>query len=146
MRACAGPPVWPGGPSSSVQLPLRMQPGDGALLIPKFAMFMAGFHPSTLASIWCCAAAQVRQAAEVHRQVRSYVQTIAKPGILMTELCEKLEDSGGCSLDLGRQRGHEVELWVLIGCPAGYRGPPTHRLPIVPSCRQFPHCTSRSTR
>lgn len=42
-----------------------------------------------------CAAPQVRQAAEVHRQVRSYVQTIAKPGILMTELCEKLEDSGG---------------------------------------------------
>lgn len=37
---------------------------------------------------------QVRQAAEVHRQVRSYVQTIAKPGILMSELCEKLEDSG----------------------------------------------------
>lgn len=37
---------------------------------------------------------QVRQAAEVHRQVRKYVQTIAKPGILMTELCEKLEDSG----------------------------------------------------
>ncbi|KAI7839261.1 hypothetical protein COHA_006959 [Chlorella ohadii] len=36
---------------------------------------------------------EVRQAAEVHRQVRSYVQTIAKPGILMTELCEKLEDS-----------------------------------------------------
>ncbi|PRW56403.1 methionine aminopeptidase 2B-like [Chlorella sorokiniana] len=36
---------------------------------------------------------EVRQAAEVHRQVRSYVQTIAKPGILMSELCEKLEDS-----------------------------------------------------
>lgn len=36
---------------------------------------------------------EVRQAAEVHRQVRSYVQTIAKPGILMTELCEQLEDS-----------------------------------------------------
>lgn len=28
--------------------------------------------------------------------MRSYVQTIAKPGILMSELCEKLEDSGGC--------------------------------------------------
>lgn len=38
--------------------------------------------------------AQVREAAEVHRQVRKYVQTIAKPGILMTELCQKLEDSG----------------------------------------------------
>ena len=38
---------------------------------------------------------QVRQAAEVHRQVRCYVHTIAKPGILMSDLCEKLEDSGG---------------------------------------------------
>ena len=38
---------------------------------------------------------EVRQAAEVHRQVRAYVRTIAKPGILMTDLCEKLEDSGG---------------------------------------------------
>eukprot|EP00887_Chlorella_sp_A99_P002610 scaffold6.g2610.t1 len=36
---------------------------------------------------------EVRQAAEVHRQVRSYIRTIAKPGILMTELCEQLEDS-----------------------------------------------------
>jgi methionyl aminopeptidase len=38
---------------------------------------------------------EVRQAAEVHRQVRAYVHTIAKPGILMTDLCQKLEDSGG---------------------------------------------------
>ena len=37
---------------------------------------------------------EVRQAAEVHRQVRRYVHTIAKPGILMSELCERLEDSG----------------------------------------------------
>lgn len=36
---------------------------------------------------------EVRQAAEVHRQVRKYIQTIAKPGIPMIELCEKLEDS-----------------------------------------------------
>lgn len=40
----------------------------------------------------------------MHRQVRSYVQTIAKPGILMTELCEQLEDSGG-------GRG-----WMSCGC------------------------------
>lgn len=42
----------------------------------------------------CPALLQVRQAAEVHRQVRKYIQTIAKPGILMTELCEKLENTG----------------------------------------------------
>jgi methionyl aminopeptidase len=45
----------------------------------------------------------VRQAAEVHRQVRSYVRTIAKPGILMAELCEKLEDAGAAAL--GCQHG-----------------------------------------
>ena len=38
---------------------------------------------------------RVRQAAEVHRQVRKYIRTIAKPGILMTDLCEKLENAGG---------------------------------------------------
>ncbi|XP_020530611.1 methionine aminopeptidase 2B isoform X2 [Amborella trichopoda] len=34
----------------------------------------------------------VRQAAEVHRQVRKYIRSIVKPGILMIDLCEKLED------------------------------------------------------
>ncbi len=43
----------------------------------------------------------VRQAAEVHRQVRAYVRTIAKPGILMSDLCEKLEDAGAVPLGLG---------------------------------------------
>lgn len=33
-----------------------------------------------------------RKAAEVHRQVRSYVQTIAKPGISMTKLAQEVED------------------------------------------------------
>ncbi|EDQ89410.1 uncharacterized protein MONBRDRAFT_37121 [Monosiga brevicollis MX1] len=33
----------------------------------------------------------LREAAEAHRQVRSYVQRIAKPGIKMIDLCEKLE-------------------------------------------------------
>lgn len=33
-----------------------------------------------------------RKAAEVHRQVRQYVQTIAKPGISMSQLAEEIED------------------------------------------------------
>ena len=61
-------------------------PASPALLCANHLLALRSGH---------CAAAQVRQAAEVHRQVRSYVQTIAKPGILMSELCEKLEDSGG---------------------------------------------------
>uniref|UniRef100_A0ACD6ADA0 Uncharacterized protein n=2 Tax=Avena sativa TaxID=4498 RepID=A0ACD6ADA0_AVESA len=34
----------------------------------------------------------VRRAAEVHRQVRKYMRSIVKPGMLMIELCETLEN------------------------------------------------------
>ncbi|BBN17335.1 methionyl aminopeptidase [Marchantia polymorpha subsp. ruderalis] len=34
----------------------------------------------------------VRQAAEVHRQVRSYIKKYAKPGVAMVDICETLED------------------------------------------------------
>ncbi|KAG6544363.1 hypothetical protein Mapa_014197 [Marchantia paleacea] len=34
----------------------------------------------------------VRQAAEVHRQVRSYIRKYAKPGVAMVDICETLED------------------------------------------------------
>ena len=33
-----------------------------------------------------------RKAAEVHRQVRQYIQTIAKPGISMSQLAQEIED------------------------------------------------------
>lgn len=33
----------------------------------------------------------VRQAAEVHRQVRAYMNTIIKPGIKLFDMCEQLE-------------------------------------------------------
>lgn len=33
----------------------------------------------------------LRKAAEVHRQVRKYAQTIAKPGIKLVDLCQNLE-------------------------------------------------------
>ncbi|XP_048617530.1 methionine aminopeptidase 2-like [Brassica napus] len=57
----------------------------------------------------------VRQTAEVHRQVREYVRSIAKPGMLMTDICETLEDTvrklisensqlGCCSLDTKLRR------------------------------------------
>ncbi|CAI7911213.1 unnamed protein product, partial [Closterium sp. NIES-53] len=35
----------------------------------------------------------LRQAAEVHRQVRKYMRGVIKPGMLMTDLCETLEDT-----------------------------------------------------
>ncbi|KAL3680318.1 hypothetical protein R1sor_023274 [Riccia sorocarpa] len=34
----------------------------------------------------------VRQAAEVHRQVRTYIRKYAKPGVSMVDICETLED------------------------------------------------------
>ncbi|KAM0879205.1 hypothetical protein ACQ4PT_034406 [Festuca glaucescens] len=34
----------------------------------------------------------VRRAAEVHRQVRKYMRSVVKPGMLMIELCETLEN------------------------------------------------------
>jgi methionyl aminopeptidase len=33
-----------------------------------------------------------RQAAEIHRQVRQYTQTIAKPGVSMTKLAQEIDD------------------------------------------------------
>lgn len=35
----------------------------------------------------------VRKCAEVHREVRRYIRTIAKPGVRLFDLCETLEDS-----------------------------------------------------
>lgn len=34
-----------------------------------------------------------RKAAEIHRQVRQYAQTITKPGITMTQLADEIEES-----------------------------------------------------
>ena len=34
----------------------------------------------------------VREAAEVHRQVRSYAQSFIKPGIKLIDMCERLEE------------------------------------------------------
>lgn len=60
---------------------------------------------------------EVRQAAEVHREVRKYIQKIAKPGILMTELCEKLEDSVRKLID---ERGLEAGIAFPTGCSLNY--------------------------
>jgi methionyl aminopeptidase len=36
---------------------------------------------------------EVRLAAEVHRQTRKYAQGFIKPGMLMTDICENIENS-----------------------------------------------------
>ena len=57
---------------------------------------------------------EVRQAAEVHRQVRKYVTAeVAKPGVPMTELCERLE---AASRALIRENGLEAGIAFPTGC------------------------------
>lgn len=54
----------------------------------------------------------VRRAAEVHRQTRKYAQSFIKPGMLMTEICERIEDST-------RKLIEENGLSAGIGFPTG---------------------------
>ncbi|XP_063678506.1 methionine aminopeptidase 2-like [Bolinopsis microptera] len=54
-----------------------------------------------------------RQAAEAHRTVRQYVQSWIKPGLTMTEICEKLED---CSRTTIKENGLQAGLAFPTGC------------------------------
>ena len=56
---------------------------------------------------------EVRQAAEVHRQVRKFVQRIAKPGIRLIDMCEQLED---CNRRLVEERGLDAGIAFPSGC------------------------------
>jgi methionyl aminopeptidase len=53
-----------------------------------------------------------RLAAEVHRQVRAYVQPLIKPGVKIIDLCEKLED-------MNRKLVQENGLKAGIAFPTG---------------------------
>uniref|UniRef100_UPI0037E992E6 methionine aminopeptidase 2-like isoform X1 n=1 Tax=Semicossyphus pulcher TaxID=241346 RepID=UPI0037E992E6 len=54
-----------------------------------------------------------RQAAEAHRQVRSYVRSWIQPGMTMIDICEKLED---CSRRLIKENGLKAGLAFPTGC------------------------------
>uniref|UniRef100_A0A8C5GEE7 Methionine aminopeptidase 2 n=1 Tax=Gouania willdenowi TaxID=441366 RepID=A0A8C5GEE7_GOUWI len=54
-----------------------------------------------------------RQAAEAHRQVRSYVRSWIKPGMTMINICERLED---CSRQLIKENGLKAGLAFPTGC------------------------------
>jgi methionyl aminopeptidase len=59
-----------------------------------------------------------RKAAEVHRQVRQYVQTIIKPGITMGQLADEIED--GVRALVGHQAtGNGDALKAGMGFPTG---------------------------
>ena len=55
---------------------------------------------------------EVRTAAECHRQVRKHMQSVIKPGILMTDMCEELEN-------LNRKLVQENGLKAGIAFPTG---------------------------
>ena len=83
-------------------------------------------RPCAVISCYTCAQGngsrclQVRQAAEVHRQVRKYIRTVAKPGVMLSDMCEKLENTVGV-------RGR-----VCMITRYGFPMPPNHAL-LAPS-------------
>ena len=48
---------------------------------------------------------KVRHASEVHRQVRHYAQSFIRPGIKLTDMCERLEE---CNRRLVKENGLQV--------------------------------------
>lgn len=58
---------------------------------------------------------EVREAAEVHRQVRKYAQSLIKPGIKLADMCEALEDMNRRLVgEAGLKRG-EWASWRTCG-------------------------------
>lgn len=55
----------------------------------------------------------LRLAAEIHRQTRSYAQSFIKPGILMTDMCARLEDK---NRELCQEAGLERGIAFPTGC------------------------------
>jgi methionyl aminopeptidase len=56
---------------------------------------------------------KVREAAEVHRQVRSYAQSFIKPGIKLADMCERLENK---NRELVQENGLERGIGFPTGC------------------------------
>lgn len=55
----------------------------------------------------------LRQAAEAHRQVRKYVQDYVKPGMSLTDICERLEATSRAMI---AEKGLEAGLAFPTGC------------------------------
>eukprot|EP00629_Pelagomonadales_sp_RCC1024_P003122 CAMPEP_0119266570 /NCGR_PEP_ID=MMETSP1329-20130426/5016_1 /TAXON_ID=114041 /ORGANISM="Genus nov. species nov., Strain RCC1024" /LENGTH=495 /DNA_ID=CAMNT_0007266459 /DNA_START=172 /DNA_END=1656 /DNA_ORIENTATION=- len=56
---------------------------------------------------------KVRHAAEVHRQVRRYAQSFVKPGLSLTEMCERIEQK---NRDLVEESGLQAGIGFPTGC------------------------------
>ncbi|KAJ1459240.1 peptidase M24, structural domain-containing protein [Pelagophyceae sp. CCMP2097] len=56
---------------------------------------------------------KVRHASEVHRQVRRYAQSFIKPGITLTDMCQRLEEK---NRELVEERGLQAGIGFPTGC------------------------------
>jgi methionyl aminopeptidase len=56
---------------------------------------------------------KMRHAAEVHRQVRHYTQSFIQPGILLTDMCERIEE---CNRKLVKENGLQAGIGFPTGC------------------------------
>ena len=80
-------------------------------------MFSVFAHKSTPAcELWTCSPSAPSD-RECALQVRTYIRTIAKPGIRMIDLCETLEDS---VRQLIRVNGLEAGIAFPTGCSLNY--------------------------
>ena len=60
---------------------------------------------------------KARQASEVHRQVRRYAQSFIKPGIKLTDMCERLEE---CNRRLVKENGLQAGIGFPTGCSVNH--------------------------
>ncbi|KAJ8606927.1 hypothetical protein CTAYLR_008624 [Chrysophaeum taylorii] len=60
---------------------------------------------------------KMRHAAEVHREVRSYAQSFIKPGILLTDMCERIEET---NRKLVEERGLQAGIGFPTGCSVNH--------------------------
>lgn len=56
---------------------------------------------------------KLRQAAEVHRQVRAYAQSFIQPGIKLSDMCERIEE---CNRRLVKENGLQAGIGFPTGC------------------------------
>ena len=67
-------------------------------------------------------------AAECHRQVRKHMQSVIRPGILMTDMCEQLEN---LNRKLVQENGLKVRTAARLPRPGAVPGGGAQMLPQV---------------
>jgi len=82
---------------------------DGSVTYRETSKEAAALDEATRAELY----AQVREGAEIHRQVRAYAQSFIQPGIALADMCERLENK---NRELTGERGLERGIGFPTGC------------------------------